>query len=484
MNQSVDTSVSQKENYSTNIKLSFKQRFNYAVSEFGYNAIYFWVSAFMMIYFTDVIGVSAGMVSMLILVVRIFDGVNDPIIGSIADRTNSRWGRYKPWVGIGGTIMGILIVLLFSARPGWSDTGKIVYMWVIYIAVTIASTCCNMPFGALNGILTSDSGERNKLAALRMVFANCGAQVSGIIAMPLIMLIASTTTGPAAAGGYTGAVAICVIVGVPLLIYTAVKVKEVVKQPPKQKKIPLSKQFACFFKNRYAIIAAFGFFMTGIGAYGRMAMLIYYFQYVAKNPIGMSIAGFVGLAAGLLGSGVLSVFVYAQTRHKGRAVMVSYLLAAVTYLAMFFFPSTNILFWIFMFLSQLFFSAANSITYGLIGDAVDVGEHRYGVRVDGFLASFGSLMLKVGGAIGPAVMLLIIDKLGYVPNAATQPQGVLTALNASISIVLAICSVVGAVVFAFYNMDEKKHAEIRAEIEQRHEQQRQELIPKIEPELS
>ena len=127
----------------TNIKLSVKDRINYTIAEFGYNSIYYWISAFMTIFFTDQMGIKAGMVSLLLLVVRIFDGINDPLIGSMADRSKSdRFGnRYTRWVRWGAIGMCTAIFLLFCCQAGWSYNIKCVYMWVIYIMVTVMSTC-------------------------------------------------------------------------------------------------------------------------------------------------------------------------------------------------------------------------------------------------------------------------------------------------------------------------------------------------------
>ena len=104
-------------------------------------------------------GIAAGAVSFLTLFVRIFDGINDPIIGSMADRSVDKGkGKYKPWVRWGALAMSLSIIALFAMQASWSYTFKMIYMWVTYLLVTIFSTCCNMPFGALNGVLTSDSG--------------------------------------------------------------------------------------------------------------------------------------------------------------------------------------------------------------------------------------------------------------------------------------------------------------------------------------
>lgn len=457
--------IEKSEYVATNIKLSFKQRFDYAVSEFGYNSIYYWVSAFMMIYYTDTIGVAAAAVSALTLWVRVFDAVNDPLIGSIADRSNSRWGKYKPWVAIGGTVLGILIVLLFSANPGWGYGAKIAYMWTIYVLVTVASTCCNMPFGALNGVLTSDGGERAKLSGLRMVFANLGTNFNTLIAVPLVIFF-SAAGGTRTARGYTLAVLTCVVMGVPLLIYSAVKVKEVVKPPKTQTTIPIKAQFAAFFKNRYSIIAALGFFMIGFQAYGRGAMQVYYFTYVAGNAALTSYVGLTGIFAAFMGAGFLSARLYRKLLHKGRCVQVFYGCSALFYLALYFVDSGSPLFWICLTLANTGHSAGIATSYGLIGDSTDFGEYKSGVRVDGFVASFVSLMMKAGGAVGPAILLAVIGTLGYTPNVG-QNATVLNMLSASISIVPAACCALIVVFYMFYNMDSKKHEEIRVELERR-----------------
>ena len=171
-------------------RLTPRKRFYYALGDFGYNFMYYWLSTYLMIYYTDTIGIPAAAVSVMMLVIRIFDAVNDPIIGSLADRTNSRWGRYRPWFLLGSIAMATFIVLIFAADPKWSYTMRILWMWIIYILLTIASTCSNMPYGALNGCITPDSEDRAKVSALRMMFANTSSMVTVIIAVPLIRYFA------------------------------------------------------------------------------------------------------------------------------------------------------------------------------------------------------------------------------------------------------------------------------------------------------
>lgn len=136
----------------------------------------------------------AAAVSLLTLVVRIFDAFNDPIIGSIADRTKSRWGRYRPWFMVGSIVMAILIVLQFACNPNWSMTLRLVWMWVIYVLLTVASTCSNMPYGAMKACITPDATDHAKTGGLRMMFANVASMLTLIIEVPLIT---SLGDGPA-----------------------------------------------------------------------------------------------------------------------------------------------------------------------------------------------------------------------------------------------------------------------------------------------
>ena len=451
---------------STKVKLDFRERINFAVSEFGYNSIYIWISAFMAIFFTDYIGVAATSVSLLMLGVRIFDAINDPIIGSLADRTHSKWGRYRPWVAIGGTVMSLLIILLFAAQPAWPMSVKVGWMWVIYILITVASTACNMPYGALNGVITSDTEERTKLAGVRMVFANIGSNFTNLIAATLILLLSGTNRTANSARGYSLAVIVSVVIGLPTIIWSAVKSKERVQPPPEQMKkgarIPLSQQMKCLFGNKYALICLFGQFMVGFLAYGRMTIMAYYFTYYAGNFELYSVTGIVGIATGIIGSG----FVW-QFRHKGYALAIGFGLSGLFYIPIFWFIPQQIVFWVFYAFSNLFQTAASALRYSCDGDNADFAEYKYGIRVDGFLSAFISLMLKAGGAVGPAILIAWLDALGYVPN-ITQNASVLTALNLSMSIIPAILCVICAIGYLLvYDMDSKKHSEIVNELEKR-----------------
>lgn len=446
------------------IKLTGRQRFDFAVYDMGYMLLYYWVNAFMTIYYTDVIGVKISMVAMLTLVVRVFDAVNDPLIGSLADRTKTKNGRYKPWIRYGGAALAIMIVFMFSANPDWPYRIKVGWMWTTYLLVTIASTCCYMPYMAMNGVLSSDSGERNKLSSLRQVLVNIGGQAAAMMAVPLIMLFAPVSSGAQAAKGYSRAVLLCAVIFVPLAFYTSHQCKEVVTQIKEGKKVSLKLQMACFFKNKYAVLLQVGFLMFGLSQYGRMSILVYYFQYVAKDLRLNTVSGVVTLIACLLGCGFFSDYLYRKTNNKGKAMVIGFAAYGILTIPMYFLPASSFVFWFFLFFSQTAVAAAAGISYGMLGDVVDYGEYRTGIRADGFIAAFISFGQKAGAAIGPALLLLFINHLGYVPNAATQNPAVLKVMTGGISIFLSACSLVAVGAFWRYSsLDNETLARARSE---------------------
>lgn len=455
---------------STNVKLSFRERLNYSVAEFGYNSIYVWISAFVSIFYTDYIGVPLAVVSAMLLVGRVVDGIIDPAIGSFCDRTHTRWGRYKPWIAVFGVAMSVVLVLTFAAQPHWSMTTKMIWMWVFYILAAVSSSCCNMPYGALGGVITSDTGERAKLSGLRMVFSNVGSNFTNLIAASLILLFSGTNRTQNTAQGYMWAVVFCVVLGLPTLLWSAVKSKERIQPPPQQMesgKIPMNLQIKCLIGNRYALICLLGQFANGFLAYGRMAIMAYYFTYYAGDFSLYSYIGVCGIIGAIVGAGFLCPFLFKVFQHKGRALACAYLCAGLLLVPLFWFGPQSLVFWACYLVSNMCTSAASALRYSCDGDVADFAEYKYGVRVDGFLASFISLMLNIGGAVGPAVLIAWLDNLGYVPNVA-QNASVLNALNLFMSFVPAALCLINAVgYFAVYNMDSKKHAEIVKELERR-----------------
>lgn len=441
------------------------KRFYYALGDFGYNFMYYWLSTYLMIYYTDTIGIPAATVSVMMLVIRIFDALNDPLIGSLADRTHTRWGRYRPWFMVGSIVMATFIVLIFAASPDWSFKGRMIWMWVIYILLTVASTCSNMPYGALNGCITPDSEDRAKVSSLRMMFANTSSMITVIIAVPLIRTFSSDGS-VSNARGYFYAVLITCILGIPTMILSCWKTKEVVTPPPTQKNIPIKAQMKSLVKNKPVIILIFGQFILGCVIYGRAAMLAYYWQYNAGDAGYATTYGIVSFFAAIIGTGWLGNFVFKKTRHKGKTSAILNFITAAAYYVMYFVTPPSILFWVLTFIGSMGFYAYMGIHFGAIGDAVDYGEYISGVRCDGFLSAFVSVANKAGGALMPAVGAAVLAAMNYVANTDQTPQ-ILNAINWFVTLIPAIISTINGFLYLMYPISTEKHKEIMEELIQR-----------------
>ena len=461
----------------TTFRLTPRKRFYYALGDFGYNFMYYWLSTYLMIYYTDTIGISAATVSIMMLVIRIFDALNDPLIGSLADRTHSRWGRYRPWFMVGSIVMATFIVMVFAASPDWSYTVRLIWMWGIYVLLTVASTCSNMPYGALNGCITPDSEDRAKVSGLRMMFANTSSMITVIIAVPLMRMFSSDGTATSARG-YFFAVLITCILGLPTMILSCWKTKEIVTPPPSQQSIPLRAQMTSLFKNRPVIILVAGQFILGCVIYGRAAMLAYYWQYNSGDPGYATTYGIVSFFAAIVGTGWLGEFVFKKMRHKGKTCAILNFITAAAYYVMYFYTPPSVVFWIMTFIGSMGFYAYMGIHFGAIGDAVDYGEYVSGVRCDGFLSSFVSVANKAGGAAMPAIGAAVLAALNYVANAQQTPE-VLEAINWFISLIPAILSTLNGFLYLFYPISTDKHREIMNELIERRSQERHDSSEKL-----
>ena len=143
----------------------------YGFGDVGCNFSWMFVSNFLMIFYTDVFGISMAAVSALMLFSRFWDAINDPIVGGLTDKTKTRWGRYRPWLLVAAPITAVLLVMTFWARPDWNQTAKIVYMVITYCLLVLGYTCVNIPYGTLCGAMTQDIDERAKINTSRSVAA-------------------------------------------------------------------------------------------------------------------------------------------------------------------------------------------------------------------------------------------------------------------------------------------------------------------------
>ena len=446
-------------------KVPFISKLAYGFGDVGCNFSWSFVVSFLMIFYTDVFGISMAAVATLMLVSRFWDAFNDPLIGSLSDRTKSRWGRYRPWLLFGAPITALVLLLCFWAHPDMDYTGKIIYMSITYGLLVLGYTCVNLPYGTLCGAMTQNIDERAQINTSRSVAAMIAIGVINIITVPLVKYCGDGTLS--SAQGFISVAAIYGLIFTFCHWFCFAKTKEMVKVEISSKAVPVSDQLKAVVKNKPFLMAVVGQLLFGFILYGRNADLIYYFKYVEGNEDLFSFFSGVIVVPSIIGAALFPL-IFKWTGNKGWAASVFSVLMGISMVALYFFSPNEspVLFYIFAVLAQFFFSGFNTAIYAIIPDCVEYGEWKTGIRNDGFQYSFISLANKIGMALGTSLLALVMGWAGYEAN-VEQSETVKEVIHHAFSTVPGILWIITAGIMLFYRLGRKEYNKIIEELESR-----------------
>ena len=446
-------------------KVPFISKLAYGFGDVGCNFSWSFVVSFLMIFYTDVFGISMAAVATLMLVSRFWDAFNDPLIGSLSDRTKSRWGRYRPWLLFGAPITALVLLLCFWAHPDMDYTGKIIYMSITYGLLVLGYTCVNLPYGTLCGAMTQNIDERAQINTSRSVAAMIAIGVINIITVPLVKYCGDGTLS--SAQGFISVAAIYGLIFTFCHWFCFAKTKEMVKVEISSKAVPVSDQLKAVVKNKPFLMAVVGQLLFGFILYGRNADLIYYFKYVEGNEDLFSFFSGVIVVPSIIGAALFPL-IFKWTGNKGWAARVFSVLMGISMVALYFFSPNEspVLFYIFAVLAQFFFSGFNTAIYAIIPDCVEYGEWKTGIRNDGFQYSFISLANKIGMALGTSLLALVMGWAGYEAN-VEQSETVKEVIHHAFSTVPGILWIITAGIMLFYRLGRKEYNKIIEELENR-----------------
>jgi len=427
--------------------------FAFAASDLSYSLIYFWIVSFLTIFYTDVFKISTVTVSVMMLITRVYDAINDPIIGGLLD--NGRWkmGRYRPWIIIGGLAMIATAIFLFWAHPDWNNTGKIVYMYVTYILCTTAMTVFYMAYGALGGTISSNSIVRLRANSLRFAFSGAGNLAIGYFVPVLFAAFAVNSL----VHGYLYGIIISGIIAVPFILITGFGTKEVV-YPPKDVKPPLKEQFKVLLKNKPMLILTILFFLQGGSITLRMTSATYYFTYVSGNLSYFSLYSVLQSILSIVGA-LTSIYIFKIVKDKAKSLAIVLVITSFLMIGMYFFPAPGAVFFILAALSGYSNGATPALSYSMLPDAVDYTQDKDGLRTDAFMAAVGSFAFKCGTALAGAMVGIVLNEIGYVAN-AEQTAETLTGISNMMTIIPAVLIAVMAVLMFVYPLNENRHNKI------------------------
>ncbi len=445
------------------------ERFAYGIGDFGFQLAWGTIGAYWTFFLTDMFGIPAIYLVVMFSITRVWDGVNDMIMGLIADKTpRGKNGRYRPYIKWGAIPLGIVTILAFTAPEiplGW----KVVWAYATFILVDLTFTIVNLPYCALLPSMTTNYNERNSLNAIRMSWVMFGAILVNAATLPLYKLLGGTSLAAGLgrlvgssndASGMTLVMTIYMLIGVPALLFCYAKCRErVVVEEPKET-IPLRQKLKTI-NLPWFIMVLVNFFMW-TGRTMMMSSAIYYMTYVVNKPILVSLAVPVTMMS--IFPGIWLTPIIAKKLNNKKIVVILGNLIAVMGGVTFFLSGGSIpVLIVACFLSGLGLGPQSALVYSMTADTVDYGEWKSGVRAQGFLFSAGSFGVKMGTAVGGIMLTALLAWGNYVPNVA-QTDLALKAITLSFIGIPTVLIVLNMIVLLFYKLDGKKYAQVKADL--------------------
>ncbi len=443
--------------------LSFTEKLGYGLGDTASNFFFATFNIFLLYYYTDIFGLSAAAVGTMFLLTKILDAVSDPIMGLIADRTSSRWGKFRPYLLWAAVPYGLCGYAMF-ANPDLSYAGKLVYAYVTYSLMMLAYTAINVPYSALMGVISPSSIERTKVASYRFFCAFAAGWLVGTFVTPLKNILG----GGNEALGFKLTMAIFAVVSVTLFWITFATTRERVTPAPTQSNLKLDLK-ALLGNGPWRALFAAGIF-TLINIAVRNGTLLYYFKYYVGDD-GSRIFLILDKTAVFLSLGLLAMMVgvaltktLSQRFEKRHLMIVLSLLNALSMALFYFTPPDQ--YWLMVVINCAGMLAAGptpALVWSMYADCADYGEWKTGRRTTALVFSTVQFSHKMGLAVGAGLAGIILSWFGFVAN-ETQTATSLTGIRFMFSILPATFALLGIVAIYFYRIDSSTIARFEKEL--------------------
>jgi len=440
-------------------RVSVGEKIGYGLGDAAANFIFQTMLALQLSFYTDTFGLTPAQAGTLFLVVGLGAACLNPVMGVIADRTNTRWGKFRPWLLWTAVPFGIISVLTFTT-PHMSAGKKLTYAWTTYVLLRVIYVVNNVPYASLMAVLTGDPDERNSIASWRQIFANSVGFIVGSLAVPMVGYFGAGDS----AKGYQWTMGIFSALCVVMFLITFATTKERIQPNPGQKS-SLGQDVADLFRNGpwVALFLATTCYFAAIVM--RSGVMLQFFTYNAHNKVMFSWLNGFGLTSLLIGV----TFSTPLSRRMGKRnlLILSMVLTGIFNAALLFIPPTSAVTIIACeVLRQFAYGWSCPIVWSMMADVADYGEWKTGRRATGTVTAAVVFALWVGLALGGAIAGWLFDAYGYVPNAEQTPhalQGILLTASVYSGLAFFAC----AACMLFYPITRQKNQEISAELAER-----------------
>jgi len=474
---------------STSDKLSVLEKVGYSLGDLAANLVFQTLMTYLAYFYTDIYGLDTNHASAVMLTVGLVAAFGfNPVIGAIADRTVSRWGKFRPWILFTAIPLGVIALLAFST-PDFSYKGKVIYAVITYTLLLLLYAANNLPYSALSGVITGSMKERNSMSAYRFVAVMFAQFFVQVFMLPIIEY----------AGGGNKSIGIekvmtwLAIIGTVMLIITFITTRERIV-PTQEQKSSLKEDLGDLFKNKPWIIMLLLTTLVFITLAMKGGSYVYYFKnYVDKESltafiqpilnylsgIGVNFFGEDPVSAGfgLFNAGGIIFMIIGITLSKGLADKygkrdvfgIALLISTVFILLFYFFSATSIgLIFLSQILHGFFYGITIPLLWAMIADVADYSEWKNNRRATAIIFSAMMVGLKGGLSIGSALLTWILGLFNYVPNSdSVQSASAINGTKLLVSVFPSIPFLIGIALLFFYEINKKMEVQIEGDLKQR-----------------
>ncbi|MDQ3682018.1 MAG: MFS transporter [Bacteroidota bacterium] len=488
-NLSVDETSSPSKKQISSEKLSVTEKVGYSLGDLAANLVFQTLITYLAYFYTDIYKLDTNHASAIMLIVGLVAAFAfNPIIGAIADRTVSRWGKFRPWILFTAIPLGVVALLAFST-PDFSYKGKVIYAVVTYTLLLLLYAANNLPYSALSGVITGDMKERNSMSAYRFVAVMFAQFFVQVFMLPII----ETAGGGDKAVGIEKVMTWLAIIGTAMLLITFFTTRERIVPKPEQKS-SIKEDLGDLFKNRPWIIMLVLTTLVFVTLAMKGGSYVYYFKnYVDKesltsfvSPIlnflsGVGVNFFgedpVSAGFGLFNAGGIIFMIIGITLSKPLADKygkrdvfgIALVISTLFILAFYLFPPQSVAL---MYGSQILHGFSYGVTipllWAMIADVADYSEWKNNRRATAIIFSAMMVGLKVGLSVGAALLTWILGFFDYVPNSdAVQTASAINGTKLLVSVFPSIPFLIGAALLFFYKINKKMEVKIERDLKER-----------------
>lgn len=463
-------------------KLPLREMLAYGCGDFA--SVLFWQTfmKYLPFFYTEIFGIGAAALATMLLVSRVLDGFFDPAIGMWADRTETRWGKFRPFILFGAVPFAVMGVLTFTT-PNFADSGKLIWAYVTYNGLMLMYTVVNIPYTAMLGVMTGVAAERTRLSSIKFMFAFAAGMVISAVLLPLARVLGDDGANPQQ--GWQLSFVFVGLVSFAFFMVTVFGTRERI-QPTADESASVVRDVKFLVTNRPWLLLLATTLTWVLYVSLRSSVFAHYFKYYVFESdmtrtlplfgVDLTFDGLVsaintaGQAASVLG--VLATATLASKFRKGPMFVFCFVLGMLATISYYFIPPTNVNL---LFIMDVLGSATGApipvLLWSMYADTADYGEWKSGRRTTGLVFSASTMGQKVGWAFGPFVAFHLLSNVGFVANVEPSPA-VKDSLVVLMSLAPAVLALASMALFYFYPLNDARMAKIEADLESRRQVER------------